>query len=363
MRSILRKTILTASSAAVLAGGVPAIASAKVDSISGAGATFPYPVYSKWAKAYNDEKGVKFNYQAIGSGGGIKQIKAKTVDFGASDAPLTKNALDKAGLTQFPAIMGGVVPVVNVPGVEQGDLKLDGKTFAKIYLGKITKWNAPAIQKLNPNVDLPDKNITVVHRSDGAGTTWIFTSYLSKVSDAWKNGPGHAKALSWPVGVGGKGNQGVASYVGRIKGSIGYIEYAYALQNDMSWVKMKNKSGSTVEPKIKTFQSAASHADWSNAPGFYMVLTNEPGEKSWPITAASYILMSKKQDDVKTAQAVLKFYNWGYKHGGQMAKKLDYVPLPDGLVKQIRKKWSNQIRGENGQQVWPPKDMSNDMSN
>ncbi|NNC23523.1 phosphate ABC transporter substrate-binding protein PstS [Salinisphaera sp. USBA-960] len=354
MKPRLTNPTLIAASAALLAGGA-VTANAKVDAIDGAGATFPYPVYSKWAQAYKDEKGVKLNYQAIGSGGGIKQIKAKTVDFGASDAPLKQKELEKAGLMQFPAVMGGVVPVVNAPGVAKGDLTLDGKTFAKIYLGKIKKWNAPAIQKLNPDVDLPDKKITVVHRSDGSGTTWIFTSYLSKVSDAWKNGPGHAKSVAWPAGVGGKGNQGVASYVNRIKGSIGYVEYAYALQNDMAWVQMKNKAGGTVQPNIESFQSAASHADWKNAPGFYMVLTNEPGKESWPITAASYILMHKEQADPQVAQAVLKFYNWSYKQGDEMAKNLDYVPLPSGLIKQIRAKWESQLQGEDGSSVWPPK--------
>ncbi|RJS95046.1 phosphate ABC transporter substrate-binding protein PstS [Salinisphaera sp. Q1T1-3] len=350
MRFTINKALVTAVAALSIWGS----ATAAVDQIDGAGATFPYPVYSKWAQAYKNKTGVQLNYQAIGSGGGIKQIEAKTVDFGASDAPLKKEELDKNGLMQFPMVMGGVVPVVNIKGMKAGELKLDGKTLAEIYAGKIKKWNAPAIKKLNPNANLPDQQITVVHRSDGSGTTWIFTSYLTKVSDVWANGPGHAKAVSWPTGVGGKGNQGVASYVDRIKNSIGYVEYAYALQNKMAYVQLKNKAGNFVEPTASNFQAAASNADWQNAPGFYEVLTDQPGDKSWPITGASFILMYKQPKNPQVAQAVLKFFDWSYANGDQMANELDYVPMPDNVVKLVQQKWQDQIQGNNGQAIWPP---------
>ncbi|WP_349256922.1 phosphate ABC transporter substrate-binding protein PstS [Salinisphaera sp.] len=340
--------------AAVAALSIWGPAHAAVDQITGAGATFPYPLYSKWAQAYRDKTGVRLNYQAIGSGGGIKQIEAKTVDFGASDAPLKKDELDKYGLIQFPMVMGGVVPVVHVEGIEPGQLRLDGETFAKIYMGKITQWNDPAIQKLNPDLDLPDQQITVVHRSDGSGTTWIFTSYLSKISDAWKNGPGHAKAVAWPTGVGGKGNQGVASYVERIDGSIGYVEYAYALQNKMTYVALRNKAGNFVQPTSANFQAAAANADWQNAPGFYEVLTAQPGAKSWPITGASFILMYKNPAKPQVAQAALKFFDWSYNNGDQMAKSLDYVPMPDNVVKLVERKWHAAMQGVSGAPLWPP---------
>ena len=351
----MRVTFKNALIAAAAVAGICGSAHAAVDRISGAGATFPYPVYSKWAQAYQQKTGVQMNYQAIGSGGGIKQIKASTVDFGASDAPLKKEELDQAGLMQFPMVMGGVVPVVRINGIEAGQLKLDGKTLGEIYAGKITKWNNPAIQKMNPDLDLPDQQITVVHRSDGSGTTWIFTSYLTKASDVWANGPGHAKAVAWPTGVGGKGNQGVASYVDRIKNSIGYVEYAYALQNDMTFVSLKNKAGNVVEPTSANFQAAAANADWDNAPGFYEVLTDQPGEKSWPITGASFILMYKDAKNPKTAQAVLKFFDWAYAEGDEMADQLDYVPMPDNVVKLVKEKWHEQIDGKNGKPIWPVK--------
>lgn len=349
MRLSFSKTLITAVAALSIWGS----ASAAVDQINGAGATFPYPVYSKWAQAYQKKTGVRFNYQAIGSGGGIKQIEAKTVDFGASDAPLKKDELDKYGLLQFPMVMGGVVPVVHLKGIQPGKLRLDGKTLAEIYAGKITKWNAPAIKKLNPNLNLPNTDITVVHRSDGSGTTWNFTSYLTKVSEMWAKGPGHAKAVAWPTGVGGKGNQGVASYVNRIKNSIGYVEYAYALQNKMTYVSLENKAGNFVQPTAANFQAAAANADWANAPGFYVVLTDQPGAKSWPITAATYILMYKKPQHPKTAQAVLKFFDWAYENGDKMAADLDYVPMPDSAVKLVHDKWHSQIKGDNGQPLWP----------
>jgi phosphate transport system substrate-binding protein len=350
VRITFNKALLTGLAALAICGS----ASAAVSQINGAGATFPYPAYSKWASAYKDKTGVKLNYQAIGSGGGIKQIEARTVDFGASDAPLKAKELDKHGLMQFPMVMGGVVPVVNVKGIEPGKLKLDGPTFAKIYMGEITSWNDPAIQKLNPGMDLPDSKITVVHRSDGSGTTWIFTSYLSKISDQWKSKVGHAKAVAWPVGVGGKGNQGVASYVGRIKNSIGYVEYAYALQNHMTYVSLKNKDGNFVQPTSENFQAAAANADWKNAPGFYEVLTDQPGAKSWPITGASFILMYKDAKNPEAAQAALKFFDWSYANGDKMAEDLDYVPMPDNVVELVEKTWSQEIKGKNGP-LWPAK--------
>lgn len=344
-----RKTWFAAIAALSICGS----AGAAVTQLNGAGATFPYPVYSKWAQAYHDKTGVQANYQAIGSGGGIKQIEARTVDFGASDAPLQKDELDKHGLLQFPMVMGGVVPVVHLQGVEPGKLRLDGQALAGIYAGRITQWDDPAIKKLNPGMKLPDTDITVVHRSDGSGTTWNFTSYLTKVSDRWANGAGHAKAVSWPTGVGGKGNQGVASYVKRIQNSIGYVEYAYALQNDMTYVSLRNKAGNFVQPTAANFQAAAASADWANAPGFYVVLTDQPGQKSWPITAATYILMYKTPKDPQVARATLKFFNWSYENGDQMADKLDYVPMPDSAVKLVRDKWHSQIKDDDGQPIWP----------
>jgi phosphate transport system substrate-binding protein len=325
---------------------------AEVQSISGAGATFPYPVYAKWAEAYAAKTGVKMNYQSIGSGGGIKQIKAKTVDFGASDAPLEAADLDASGLMQFPMIMGGVVPVVNLPGLTSGSLKLDGQVLAEIYLGKVKKWNDPAIAKLNKGVKLPATAISVVHRADGSGTTWIFTNYLSKVSAEWKSKVGNDKAVSWPAGIGGKGNEGVASYVTRIKGSIGYVEYAYALQNKMNHVKLQNQAGSFVEPDSETFQAAAANADWNHAPGFYMVLTDQPGKESWPITGASFILVYKSQANPEVGAAVLDFFDWAYHNGQKMAEELDYVPMPEGVVKLVEDTWAASIKAKDGSPVW-----------
>jgi phosphate transport system substrate-binding protein len=322
------------------------------DVISGAGATFPYPIYAKWAQSYAHKTGVKMNYQSIGSGGGIKQIEAKTVDFGASDAPLKPEELDKNGLMQFPMIMGGVVPVINVQGIKPGELKLSAQVLADIYLGSINKWNDPAIKAINPGLSLPDKNITVVHRSDGSGTTWIFTNYLTKVSKQWSKQVGNDKSVAWPAGVGGKGNEGVASYVARIKDSIGYVEYAYALQNDMTYVQLRNKDGNYVKPKTSTFQAAAANADWEKAPGFYMVLTDQPGAKSWPITGASFILMYKHQAQPATAADVLKFFDWSYHHGGAMAEKLDYVPMPEKVVNLVEKTWRKQIMNSGGSTIW-----------
>jgi phosphate transport system substrate-binding protein len=321
--------------------------------ISGAGATFPYPIYAKWAEAYRAKTNIGLNYQSIGSGGGIKQIEAKTVDFGASDKPLEPKDLEANGLMQFPMIMGGVVPVVNVPGIGPGQLKLNGPVLADIYLGKIKKWNEPAVAKLNPGVKLPDKEISVVHRSDGSGTTFIFTHFLSEVSPEWKQKVGEDASVSWPTGVGGKGNEGVASYAGRIPGAIGYVEYAYALQNKLAFTLLQNKAGQFVKPSDESFQAAAASADWAKAPGFYLLLTNQAGAKSWPITGASFILMHKSQQNPQTAREVLKFFDWAYHNGKQMATQLDYVPMPDGVINLVQKAWASEIKGADGKAVWP----------
>ncbi len=331
-------------------GAAPALA---VD-ISGAGATFPYPIYAKWAEAYKAKTGIGLNYQSIGSGGGIKQIEASTVDFGASDMPLEVADLDANGLMQFPTVIGGDVPVVNVPGVGPGKLHLTGAVLADIYLGKITKWNDAAIRKLNPGLKLPDAAISVVHRSDGSGTTFIFTHYLSQVSPEWKTKVGENTSVSWPTGVGGKGNEGVADYAGRLPGAIGYVEYAYALQNKMAYALMQNSAGKFVAPTAAAFQAAAAGADWSKAPGFHLLLTNQPGAESWPITGATFILLHKKQDKPETAQEVLKFFDWAYRDGDGLASGLDYVPMPDAVVKLIQEAWSSQLAGPDGKPVWPP---------
>ncbi|OIO83037.1 MAG: phosphate ABC transporter substrate-binding protein PstS [Gallionellaceae bacterium CG1_02_56_997] len=320
--------------------------------ITGAGATFPYPAYAKWAEAYKAKTGVNMNYQSIGSGGGIKQISAKTVDFGASDKPLTAEELGKDGLMQFPTLIGGVVPVINVNGVANGKLHLDGETLAQIYLGKITKWNDPAIVALNKDLKLADDLITVVHRSDGSGTSFIFTNYLSKVSADWKANVGEGTAVSWKAGTGGKGNEGVASYVQRIKGSIGYVEYAYALQNKMATVQMKNKDGNFVGADEASFKAAAAGADWNHAPGFYEILTNEAGKGSWPISGATFILMHKKQDKPQSGEAVLKFFDWAYANGDKIAADLDYVTMPDSVKKLIHDAWKKQIKDANGKAIW-----------
>ena len=319
--------------------------------ISGAGATFPYPIYAKWAEAYAAKTGLKMNYQSIGSGGGIAQINAKTVDFGASDMPLKPEELDKAGLTQFPPVIGGEVMVVNLPGIQPGQMTLDGPTIANIYLGKITKWNDPAIAKLNPGLKLPDTAIAVVHRSDGSGTTFIFTDYLSKVSPEWKDKVGSGTSIEWPVGIGGKGNEGVAALTARTAGAIGYVEYAYALQNKLVHTKLVNRDGATLEPGSKVFQAAAANADWKSAPGFYLILTDQPGKESWPITGATFILMHKKQEKPDTAKSVLSFFDWAYHNGGQMAEQLDYVPMPANVVSMVGQSWK-EVTGPDGKPVW-----------
>jgi len=328
------------------------ITSAQAADISGAGATFPYPVYGKWADAYKKETGIGLNYQSIGSGGGIKQIKAKTVTFGASDAPLTGEDLEASGLAQFPMVMGGIVPVVNIEGVKPGDLVIDGPTLAKIFMGEITKWDDPVIKKLNEGASLPSSAIAVVHRSDGSGTTFNFTYYLSAVSDDWKTKVGTEKAVEWPVGIGAKGNEGVANNVANTKGSIGYVEYAYALQNKLTYTKMINKDGKTVVPTSDTFAAAASHADWSSQPGFGVILANQPGADSWPMTAATWILVYKQPKDPAATAEALKFFAWAYKDGGKMAEELDYVPMPANVVAEVEKMWSADIKDSAGKPVF-----------
>ena len=338
---------------AALAGVVLLIGGAAAQTtINGAGATFPYPIYAKWAEAYKAQTGVGMNYQSIGSGGGIAQIKAKTVDFGASDMPLKQEDLQSAGLMQFPAIVGGVVPVMNLDGVKPGGIKLTGSVLADMFLGKIKKWDDKAIADLNPGTKLPSTAIAVVHRSDGSGTTFIWTDYLSKVSADWKGRVGASTAVSWPEGVGGKGNEGVAAYVQRIKGSIGYVEYAYAKRNNMTYALVQNKDGQYVEPDNVTFQAAAANADWNNAPMFYQILTDQPGKNAWPITGASFILMHVKQEKPQNAVEVLKFFEWSFKNGQKLAEDLDYVPLPDSVVKLIQDAWKSQIKDPSGKAAW-----------
>lgn len=320
--------------------------------ITGAGATFPYPIYSKWAQAYKDVSGNNMNYQSIGSGGGIKQIKAKTVDFGASDMPLKAEELKEAGLVQFPAIMGGVVPIVNLEGIQPGQLKMTGKVLADIYLGKIKQWNAPEIAAINPGVTLPSVDITVVHRADGSGTSFLWTNYLSQISPEFKQTVGAGTAVKWPAGVGGKGNEGVAANVQRIKGAIGYVEYAYAKKNNIPHTQLQNRNGQFVQPDDASFKAAAAGAQWSKTPGFGVVLTNQPGAKSWPIAGASFILMHKKQADAGRAKEALKFFDWSFKNGGAMATELDYVAMPPAVIKLIQVEWKKQIKNEAGKSVW-----------
>ena len=343
-----KNAIRTAAAAMSLAVGL----SAHAADITGAGATFPYPIYAKWAEAYKTKTGNGMNYQSIGSGGGIAQIKAKTVDFGASDMPLRHEDLQSAGLMQFPAIVGGVVPVMNLVGIAPGALKLTGRVLADIYLGKVKKWNDKAIADLNPGLKLPDEAIAVVRRSDGSGTTFIWTDYLSKVSDEWKSKVGASTAVSWPEGVGGKGNEGVAAYVQRIKGSIGYVEYAYAKRNRMIHASVQNRDGQFVQPDDTSFQAAASNADWKNAPGFYQILTDQPGRAAWPITGASFILMHAKQDKPQNALEVFRFFDWSFHNGQKMAEALDYVPLPDAVVAIVEESWKTQVKDSAGKPVW-----------
>ncbi|MBV9858919.1 MAG: phosphate ABC transporter substrate-binding protein PstS [Alphaproteobacteria bacterium] len=339
----------------VLFAGAIAVAAAsghgKAAELSGAGATFPYPIYAKWAEAYKAKTGTSMNYQSIGSGGGIKQITAKTVDFGASDMPLKPEELSKDGLVQFPMVMGGVVSVVNVQGVAPGQLKLDGKTLAAIYLGKITNWNDPAITQLNPGVQLPNLAIAPIYRSDGSGTNFIFTHYLSSVDPEFRDKIGENTSVEFPTGIGAKGNEGVAALASRTGGAVGYVEYAYALQNKLTYTLLRNRDGAFASPDSKSFQQAASNADWAKAAGFYLLLTDQPGQGSWPITGATFILLHKQQAQPEVAREALNFFDWCYRNGGQMAEQLDYVPMPANVVDLVEKSWS-QITGPDGKPVW-----------
>ena len=339
------------------AGAVVALAfmagAANAIDISGAGATFPYPIYAKWAEAYKKETGVGLNYQSIGSGGGIKQIKAKTVTFGASDMPLKPDDLKSAGLVQFPTVIGGDVPVVNLENVKPGDLVLDGETLSKIFLGEITSWDDAAIKKINPKLKLPALPIVVVHRSDGSGTTFIWTDYLSKVSETWKTKVGANTSVEWPVGIGAKGNEGVANNVVNTKGAIGYVEYAYVKQNKMNFTKVINRAGNATVPNAASFQAAAAAADWAHADSYYVILTDEPGPKSWPIAGATFILMHRSPADPASATEALKFFTWAYdKTGDKLAEELDYVPMPDAVVAQVRKTWASEIKSPDGQPLF-----------
>lgn len=325
-----------------------ALAPANAADISGAGATFPYPIYAKWADAYKKETGNGLNYQSIGSGGGIKQIQNKTVTFGATDAPLKGSDLEKFGLAQFPAVMGGIVPVVNLDGIKPGELTIDGPTLAKIFLGDIKKWNDPAIAKLNASAKLPDQAIAIVHRSDGSGTTYNFVYYLSEVSADFKSKVGVNTSVQWPAGIGAKGNEGVANNVANTKGAIGYVEYAYALQNKLTHTKMINKDGKAVEPTMEAFQAAAANADWNSQPGFGVILANQPGVKSWPMTAATWILLYKQPSDAAATGEALKFFAWAYKNGDKMAEELHYVPMPDKVVSDIQKYWAKEVKDASG---------------
>jgi len=319
--------------------------------ITGAGATFPYPIYAKWAESYKAATGTGLNYQSVGSGAGIKQIKAKTVDFGASDMPLKAEELDKEGLMQFPAIMGGVVAVVNVDGVTPGQLKMTGPLLADIYMGKITKWNAAEIAALNPGVKLPAADITVVHRADSSGTSFLFTDFLAKTSPAWKESIGSGTTVKWAVGVGGKGNEGVAANVQRIKGAIGYVEWAYAKKNKLSHTMLRNKEGVDLQPSDDVFKAAAANAEWTKTPGFGVVLTDGAGKQSWPITGVSYILMHKAQADATKGREVVKFFDWSFKNGDASAAELDYVPMPASVVKQVQDAWKANLKDASGKAI------------
>jgi phosphate transport system substrate-binding protein len=330
------------------------VSTAQAADISGAGATFPYPIYAKWADAYKKETGIGLNYQSIGSGGGIKQIKAKTVTFGATDAPLSGEELDKVGLIQFPMVMGGIVPVINLEGIKPGEIVIDGPTLAKIFMGEVTKWDDAALKKLNPDVKLPSSAIAVVHRSDGSGTTYNFTNYLSKVSPEWKDKVGTEKAVEWPVGIGAKGNEGVANNVANTKGSIGYVEYAYAKQNKLTYADMMNKDGKKVAPEMSAFQAAAAGADWKGTPGFAVILTDQPGAETWPITAATFILMYKDPKNTADSAVALKFFDWAYANGDKMAAELDYIPMPDSVVALVHEEWK-EIKDTAGKPVFAMK--------
>ncbi|CAL8978563.1 phosphate ABC transporter substrate-binding protein PstS [Rhodoplanes serenus] len=348
----LHRTLIAAG--AIVASSVLAasLAPAVAADISGAGATFPYPIYAKWADTYKKETGIGLNYQSIGSGGGIKQIQAKTVTFGATDAPLKGPQLEKDGLVQFPMVMGGIVPVINVDGIKPGDLVLDGPTLAKMFLGDIKSWDDPAIAKLNPSVKLPKQAIAVVHRSDGSGTTFNFTDYLVKVSPEWKDRVGSATSVQWPTGIGAKGNEGVANNVAQTKGSIGYVEYAYAKQNKLTHTRLTNKDGKAVAPEMKSFQAAAASADWTSVPGYGVIITDQPGADTWPITTATWILMHKQPTDPAVAADALKFFAWAYEKGDKMAEELDYIPMPENVVASVKKTWAAEIKDASGKPLF-----------
>jgi phosphate transport system substrate-binding protein len=345
MKQIIKSIVVGATAALTLSSALAA-------EITGAGATFPYPIYAKWAEQYKAVSGNSLNYQSVGSGAGIKQIKAKTVDFGASDMPLTAEELEADGLMQFPAIMGGVVTVVNLDGVAPGQMKLTGPVIADIYLGKINKWNAAEIAALNPGVKLPDLDITVVHRADGSGTSFLFTDYLSKTSAEFKGKIGAGTAVKWVTGVGGKGNDGVAANVQRIKGSIGYVEWAYSKKNKMSHTQLKNKDGQFLQPDDDAFKAAAAGAQWTKTPGFAVVLTDQAGKQSWPITGVSYILMHKAQGDAAKGKEVLNFFDWSFKNGGASAVELDYVPLPPSVISLVQGAWKAQLKNAAGKAIY-----------
>jgi phosphate transport system substrate-binding protein len=343
-------TLKTFIAASVIAAATTVTATAA--DISGAGATFPYPIYAKWADTYKKEAGVGLNYQSIGSGGGIKQITAKTVTFGASDAPLKGDQLDKGGLVQFPMVMGGIVPVINVDGIKANDIVLDGTTLADIFLGKVTKWDDAAIKKLNPSAKLPSQAIAVVHRSDGSGTTFNFAYYLAEVSADWKSKVGFNTSVEWPLGIGAKGNEGVANNVANTKGSIGYVEYAYAKQNKLTHTKMINKDGKTVAPETASFQAAAASADWSSQPGYGVILANQAGAQSWPMTAATWILMHKQAADANASTEALKFFAWAYDKGTKSAEELDYIPMPANVAASVKKTWAAEIKDSSGKPLF-----------
>ncbi len=332
------KSVITAAALAV------SVITASAADISGAGATFPFPIYAKWADAYKKDTGNGLNYQSIGSGAGIKQIKARTVTFGATDAPLKPEDLEKAGLAQWPMVMGGIVAVVNLEGVKPGGIIIDGPTLADIYLGKITKWNDPALKKLNPKLDLPDLAIVPIHRADGSGTTFNFTYYLGEVSPDWKSKVGVSTTVDWPGGIGAKGNDGVSNNVATTKGAIGYVEYAYAKQNKLTYASMANKAGKVVDPTMEAFQAAAANADWEHAPGFYLILANQPGDKSWPMTAATFILLPKDPPSKPAAKDALDFFKWAYEKGDKMAEDLDYIPMPENVSAMVEKMWAKDIK-------------------
>ena len=344
MKSGLKFSFVSGAGAVLLA--LPSLSFAQ--DVTGAGASFPAPLYSKWAADYNKATGVKINYQSVGSGAGLRQIEAKTVDFGASDAPLKDDELAKKGLVQFPTVIGGVVPVVNIKGITPGQLKLSGAILGDIYLGKITKWTDPAIKAMNPTLSLPDAAISPVRRADGSGTSFIFTNYLSKVNPEWKTKVGEGTAVNWPVGAGGKGNEGVAAFVGRLPNSIGYVEYAYVKQNKMTFAQMRNAAGTFVSPDDTAFKAAAVGADWAKS--FYQILTEQPGKDAWPITGATFILMHRAQDKPAQAAASLKFFEWAYKNGDKVADDLDYVPMPPAVKAIIEKAWGD-IKDTSGKAV------------